>query len=537
MFKGLTYNLVLLLVAFFLMLIFLPQKSLGYQIYMGDLKNTYPATGCDFCVRGPLSVNGISSFSDYDYVQVVGSGVMSVLLVCQNEQSISPPNYVLCTWGANNCGQVLGSPIGMNCVGIQSDGTQPDDPRNVPDTRNLPVSFPDSYKAPCKVSLSDKITLFKGVWDKDSKSCVQCDASKHEKIKQAFSAAGSVSINPFVCEEACGADPVCDERLSGKTDYCDGFVSGNSKYNDYCNSNCKAVPGTFDTACGADSRCQGLTQGANCNFNGQRGQCDQDGQCRETQESCRREGTYDSCASALGNRYLCCIKTGKCAYNYCGEPGNINPGTNQCCDSNCIGTNQPPSNKASIISDGGKTCNFYEIKCKSNGWEYVSQPSSVVVSHVDSRVCDCRNDQGTCADTYCELFLSEDNPNGGKISRFTYFYDVICGDNGWESTSTTNYKTTICSLSVGDKQDNFISRADINDNGKVDLTDLVMLANAYSSTCACPPESSYSCWGVFSGCTYSPNWDPDADIMPEVPDGKVNLQDLVFLAINYGVGC
>jgi len=54
---------------------------------------------------------------------------------------------------------------------------------------------------------------------------------------------------------------------------------------------------------------------------------------------------------------------------------------------------------------------------------------------------------------------------------------------------------------------------DINQDGKVDLQDLTILANAYGST------------------PTSPNWNPLADIRG---DGKVDLEDFVLFALHYG---
>jgi endoglucanase len=54
---------------------------------------------------------------------------------------------------------------------------------------------------------------------------------------------------------------------------------------------------------------------------------------------------------------------------------------------------------------------------------------------------------------------------------------------------------------------------DINGDFKVDLKDLVILANAYGSTPG------------------APNWNPNADING---NGQVGLSDLVILAQHYG---
>jgi hypothetical protein len=56
---------------------------------------------------------------------------------------------------------------------------------------------------------------------------------------------------------------------------------------------------------------------------------------------------------------------------------------------------------------------------------------------------------------------------------------------------------------------------DINMDGKTNLLDLVLLANAYGSTPG------------------APGWNPNADVNR---DGSVNLPDLVLLAKNYGKG-
>jgi thiol-disulfide isomerase/thioredoxin len=63
---------------------------------------------------------------------------------------------------------------------------------------------------------------------------------------------------------------------------------------------------------------------------------------------------------------------------------------------------------------------------------------------------------------------------------------------------------------------------DINGDGKVNLEDLVLLALAYGSHCA-----NYH----YQGEPASPNWNPNADING---DGIVSLADLVILAQHYG---
>lgn len=63
---------------------------------------------------------------------------------------------------------------------------------------------------------------------------------------------------------------------------------------------------------------------------------------------------------------------------------------------------------------------------------------------------------------------------------------------------------------------------DINGDGKVNLEDLVLLALAYGSHCA-----NYH----YQGEPASPNWNPNADING---DGIVSLSDLVILALHYG---
>jgi len=55
---------------------------------------------------------------------------------------------------------------------------------------------------------------------------------------------------------------------------------------------------------------------------------------------------------------------------------------------------------------------------------------------------------------------------------------------------------------------------DLNGDGKVNLQDLVLLANAYGSK---PGDS---------------NWNPNADLAP--PYGIISLTDLVTLALHYG---
>jgi len=64
---------------------------------------------------------------------------------------------------------------------------------------------------------------------------------------------------------------------------------------------------------------------------------------------------------------------------------------------------------------------------------------------------------------------------------------------------------------------------DLNGDGKVDLADLVLLADAYGSHCA-----NYH----YQGEPASPNWNPNADIAP--PYGIISLTDLVTMAMHYG---
>jgi hypothetical protein len=61
---------------------------------------------------------------------------------------------------------------------------------------------------------------------------------------------------------------------------------------------------------------------------------------------------------------------------------------------------------------------------------------------------------------------------------------------------------------------------DINGDGKVNLADLVLLANAYGTTPANTPGTGQH------------QWNPRADLA--APHGRVGLKDLVSLAVHYG---
>jgi hypothetical protein len=67
---------------------------------------------------------------------------------------------------------------------------------------------------------------------------------------------------------------------------------------------------------------------------------------------------------------------------------------------------------------------------------------------------------------------------------------------------------------------------DINDDGKVDITDVATASKAFGSSLAHPGNP--------------PRWNPDADITGIdylVPDGKVDIQDIALISQNFGKHC
>jgi hypothetical protein len=89
-----------------------------------------------------------------------------------------------------------------------------------------------------------------------------------------------------------------------------------------------------------------------------------------------------------------------------------------------------------------------------------------------------------------------------------------------KSNSTGEYAVYVATTYMGKNatqrgQLEIILGGDINNDGTVNLNDLVLLARAYGSK---PGDS---------------NWNPPADLDG---DGKVSLVDLVILARNYGRG-
>jgi hypothetical protein len=97
--------------------------------------------------------------------------------------------------------------------------------------------------------------------------------------------------------------------------------------------------------------------------------------------------------------------------------------------------------------------------------------------------------------TYTAVCKTRPTGNNCKPAQTEKQYSVYC-----------NVGDTACCKSVGD----------INGNGKVDLPDIVLLANAYGSK---PSDSK---------------WNPNADINE---NGKVDLPDLMILANHYGFNC
>jgi hypothetical protein len=108
----------------------------------------------------------------------------------------------------------------------------------------------------------------------------------------------------------------------------------------------------------------------------------------------------------------------------------------------------------------------------------------------------------------------------------TYKADFILH---WTNTDTGNYTMNVATTFMGknatqSSQIYIKLGGDINGDGKVNLSDLVLLAKAYGSH-----RANYD----YQGEPASPNWNSNADING---DGHVSLSDLSLLAKNYGKG-
>jgi hypothetical protein len=78
---------------------------------------------------------------------------------------------------------------------------------------------------------------------------------------------------------------------------------------------------------------------------------------------------------------------------------------------------------------------------------------------------------------------------------------------------------------------------DITFDGRVDMKDIAIVARKFGVECYEPwCEPGYSCYGDYSGCwgVKLNKWDPITDLNG---DGKIDIRDIVIMAMNYGKVC
>jgi hypothetical protein len=317
------FKRVIFILVFLISFTFLFNDSFAQHctVFQGEQKET----GCDYCLVGYWPFEGVP----FGRVWPIVGYIDYLWIVCEDVVWVYEPP-VRCTLGFDDCGQYIayGNYIGKNCYGRRSDSevvrTDSNDPY---------VPFSDSDHARCQVSsfgeLSDCYNLFAssdpyawespenwGYWDADDKACVKCD-SLHRKYWRAFSAWDYGSISP-VCEEACGADPVCDEHPIGfETGYCN-FDTHRQLI---CGGDCQAVDGKCDQDCGADSRCHDKNPGDSCGpVDGFNAHCNDVCSCmKDVPECTSHDDCYDD-PNTPERDFYCCVNTKECISfeNYCG---------------------------------------------------------------------------------------------------------------------------------------------------------------------------------------------------------------------------
>ena len=73
---------------------------------------------------------------------------------------------------------------------------------------------------------------------------------------------------------------------------------------------------------------------------------------------------------------------------------------------------------------------------------------------------------------------------------------------------------------------------DLTGDCKVDIYDIVKLVHSYQAKCfneTCSPDNS--CWGDYTSCDTYRNWNPKADV---IQNGVINIYDVVEIAKHYG---